>query len=480
MGLGGPAHQRALRHPHLPERDVRLRHRHPRLAALLPLRRRLGRHQEVHQPLQRLRPGRLAAGVQPHAQRSACATTSTPTATTPTSTTRWSRTGASATPTTTSRASASPGTSPVTAATSCAAASAASPAAILLVPAFTELQQNGDHGPHPLHPRQRGPLLVPLPGARHHRPRRVPRGLPGPRPGEPDDDRHPAARPRSRSSTRRSVNPYADQATLGWTDAARRLEPLPRHRGDLRQGARRDLRPRQELERQRHARPSEHQPATRSTPTPTTATPSTRRSSSASTARSRAATSSRPRSRSPTRRTSPTTSAPSSRTGYPNDPANLEGEWGRAAFGRALRVVVSGVFRLPWDLTVAPIAEYGSGQPWTHRLGYDYNGDGKNSDRARRRRAQRRGRPPFRQLSLRLTKAFTLRAARATRGHRRGVQHLQHRQLRRQLDRTAAQYLSGPTLTNPTAAVRGEPALRQVLRDAARPRRSSSGCGWSF
>ena len=31
--------------------------------------------------------------------------------------------------------------------------------------------------------------------------------------------------------------------------------------------------------------------------------------------------------------------------------------------------------------TLAPIFEYGSGQPWNRRYGYDYNGDGKSSDR---------------------------------------------------------------------------------------------------
>src|SRR5262249_55498781 len=66
----------------------------------------------------------------------------------------------------------------------------------------------------------------------------------------------------------------------------------------------------------------------------------------------------------------------------------------------------------------APILEYGSGQPWTARAGYDYNGDGKNSDRlfldpstpASRqagvvKRFAQDG-PLFRQLSLRLTKAI--------------------------------------------------------------------------
>jgi hypothetical protein len=69
---------------------------------------------------------------------------------------------------------------------------------------------------------------------------------------------------------------------------------------------------------------------------------------------------------------------------------------------------MTGIFRLPWDMVLAPIYEYGSGQPWNHRLGYDFNGDGKNSDRlAGVERNDEEG-PEFRQLGLRLTKGFQL------------------------------------------------------------------------
>jgi len=108
--------------------------------------------------------------------------------------------------------------------------------------------------------------------------------------------------------------------------------------------------------------------------------------------------------------------------GYPNDPANVETEYGRARGTERYRVVLSGIFHAPWEITVAPIYEYGSGQPWTHRLGYDLNGDGKNSDRcaagldsaffgnvcpggvAYDRNAE--DGPTFRQFSLRLTKGI--------------------------------------------------------------------------
>ncbi len=104
-------------------------------------------------------------------------------------------------------------------------------------------------------------------------------------------------------------------------------------------------------------------------------------------------------------------------TGYPNDPANIEGEYGYARGHEDYRIVLSGIFHAPWGFTVAPIYEYGAGQPWTSRLGYDYNGDGKNSDRQLnplQASAGSEGRntmdgPPFRQLSLRVTKSFPVR-----------------------------------------------------------------------
>ena len=70
--------------------------------------------------------------------------------------------------------------------------------------------------------------------------------------------------------------------------------------------------------------------------------------------------------------------------------------------------MISSVIHLPWQFTLAPIYEYGSGQPWTHRLGYDFNGDGKNSDRPAGVVRNSEDGPPFRQLSLRLTKSFRL------------------------------------------------------------------------
>jgi hypothetical protein len=100
--------------------------------------------------------------------------------------------------------------------------------------------------------------------------------------------------------------------------------------------------------------------------------------------------------------------SPAFPTGYPSDPADIDGEWGRSRSDEEIRVVLSGIFRLPWGLTVAPIYEYGSGQPWNHILGYDFNGDGKNSDRPAGVARNDQDGPDFKSFSLRLTKGFAL------------------------------------------------------------------------
>jgi hypothetical protein len=144
--------------------------------------------------------------------------------------------------------------------------------------------------------------------------------------------------------------------------------------------------------------------------------------------------------------------------GYPNDPANPEGEWGHSRSFERYHIVVSGVFRLPWDLTLAPIAEYGSGQPWTRRLGYDYNGDGKNSDRLPGVTRNGMDGPPFRQLSLRLTKAFSL--AKASRLEVLVEVYNLFDTVNYDVNSiNAGEFLSGPTIANPKAAYLPNPAF---------------------
>lgn len=134
--------------------------------------------------------------------------------------------------------------------------------------------------------------------------------------------------------------------------------------------------------------------------------------------------------------------------GYPNDPANIDAEYGRSQADERYRVVLTGIFHFPWEVTVAPIYEYGSGQPWNHRLGYDFNGDGKNSDRPAGVERNDQDGPVFHQLSLRLTKSFRFfsdqhldviaEAFNVTNATNYDVNSID-----------TAEFLSGPTLANP-------------------------------
>ena len=164
-------------------------------------------------------------------------------------------------------------------------------------------------------------------------------------------------------------------------------------------------------------------------------------------------------------------------TGYPNDPADMEAEWGRGRGQERYRIVVSGVFHLPWGLTAAPIAEYGSGQPWTSRRGYDWNGDGFNSDREPGVGRNEEDGPPFRQLSLRLTKGFTIgggqlelmaEAFNLTDTTNYNVQSI-----------VTGKYLSGPTAANPALPAVANPSYGQYT--ATLPAREFQlGVRWLF
>ena len=164
-------------------------------------------------------------------------------------------------------------------------------------------------------------------------------------------------------------------------------------------------------------------------------------------------------------------------TGYPNDPANINAEYGRARGDEKRRVVLSGIFHAPWDVTVAPIFEYGSGQPWTHRLGYDFNGDGKNSDRPLGVGRNTEDGPSFQQLSLRLTKGFNVAGQRIeaiaeafnlTNHKNFDVQSVQ-----------GGEFLSGPTAANPAAVAVRNPRFGQY--SATLPAREFQlGLRWLF
>ncbi|MEA2490093.1 MAG: hypothetical protein QOH21_1885 [Acidobacteriota bacterium] len=165
-------------------------------------------------------------------------------------------------------------------------------------------------------------------------------------------------------------------------------------------------------------------------------------------------------------------------TGYPNDPADIEAEYGPARGDERYHIVLSGVLHAPWGLTVAPILEYGSGQPWTERLGYDFNGDGKNSDRPAGVGRNEQDGPKFQQMSLRLTKGFgfpghgsfdvVAEVFNLTDATNYNVQSV-----------NSGRFLSGPTAANPALPKVVNPRFGQ-FNDTLRPREFQLGLRWNF
>lgn len=163
--------------------------------------------------------------------------------------------------------------------------------------------------------------------------------------------------------------------------------------------------------------------------------------------------------------------------GYPNDPANIEGEYGRARGTERYHIVLSGVFHAPWRVTVAPIFEYGSGQPWTERLGYDFNGDGFNSDRPVGVGRNTMNGPAFRQISLRIAKDIPIGWG-SLQAIVEGFNITNFKNL--DVNSIAAgQFLSGPTLANPAAAKVPNPRFGQYSATLS-PREFQLGLRWSF
>jgi hypothetical protein len=163
---------------------------------------------------------------------------------------------------------------------------------------------------------------------------------------------------------------------------------------------------------------------------------------------------------------------------FPSDPFDVEAEWGRSRADERLRAVVSGVFRLPWRSTAALIGEYGSGQPWNRRLGYDRNGDGRNSDRVPGMERFSEDGPSFFQLSLRLTHRIDV-------GRGDGIELIA--EAFNLTDRTnddvnsvqTGEFLSGPTLRNPNAALVPNSRFGQYTASLP-PREIQLGVRYSF
>jgi hypothetical protein len=134
-------------------------------------------------------------------------------------------------------------------------------------------------------------------------------------------------------------------------------------------------------------------------------------------------------------------------TEYPSDPANIEAEYSRSRADERVRFVTSAILHLPMRFTVAPIFEYGSGQPWNARLGYDFNSDGRTGDRAAGVPKFSQDGPAFANVNLRITHRIPL-------GGGRGVDLMA--EMFNLFDRTnydvnsaiTGQFLSGPTLAN--------------------------------
>jgi hypothetical protein len=164
--------------------------------------------------------------------------------------------------------------------------------------------------------------------------------------------------------------------------------------------------------------------------------------------------------------------------GYPNDPSNIDAEYGRSRADERFRFVLTGIIHLPWQLTLAPIYEYGSGQPWNHRLGYDFNGDGKNSDRPAGVDRNDEDGPAFRQLSLRITKSIPIFTGQSLDVIVEGFNVFNTVNY----DVTSidsAEFLSGPTLANPTLPFRANPNFGRA-RATLPGREIQLGLRWAF
>jgi len=68
---------------------------------------------------------------------------------------------------------------------------------------------------------------------------------------------------------------------------------------------------------------------------------------------------------------------------FSNDLTNFEapGEWGPGPTDERHRIVLFGVFQLPYGFEVSPIYQFATARPYTLTAGVDLNGDGVNNDR---------------------------------------------------------------------------------------------------
>jgi hypothetical protein len=149
-------------------------------------------------------------------------------------------------------------------------------------------------------------------------------------------------------------------------------------------------------------------------------------------------------------------------TNYPSDPADIEAEYGRSRADERYHFVASAVLKLPLRFTLAPIFEYGSGQPWNRRIGVDYNGDGSNSDRLPGVPRNSMDGPKYASVSLRLTYGLPL----GSRARADLIAEAFNLFNRTNYDVNSVQeneFTSYPTLANPGAPIVTNPRYGQFL-----------------
>ena len=165
-------------------------------------------------------------------------------------------------------------------------------------------------------------------------------------------------------------------------------------------------------------------------------------------------------------------------TEYPNDPADIEAEWGRSRADERYRFVASAVFRMPLGFTIAPIFDYGSGQPWYRRLGYDRNGDGKFSDRPDGVARNSEEGPSFSTVNLRVIYRVPV-------GERAGLDLIAEAFNLFNTDNFEvnsvqnAEFLSGPTPAAPNTPLVRNPRFRQYI-DTLPPFEAQLGVRFTF
>ncbi len=357
--------------------------------------------------------------------------------------------------TTSSRASASPGTSRTTAQFVARGGWGLFTGRYLLVPSFTELQQNGETG-RKLYTRVNG-LLYGLPAFALDPNNPTTTGIPLPIDITLLDQTLDA--------------PEASQFSVGLTSRLGRPGLYLDVEGVYVEGRQGDHRPRRELERERDPRRARTSPTTRSTPTPTTAHSEYKALTvRAQRERSRAATSSRARSPSPSKNNLNDDFSPEFPTGYPSDPADIEAEYGRARSAERMRV--RPLRRLPPPVDVHRRADLrvrlrpAVDPPLRLRLQRRRQGERPDA----RRRALRRGRPRLPQLRPAAHQGASTSARPANLELIVEGFNLFNTTNYDVASIDGAEYLSGPTIANPAAVAVNEPELRQAERDAAVPR----------